>query len=144
MPGLILILALRPVPGRAPPLWVKGTGAGASAAVAAVAVRAGVSLLVPSWTRAKQAGSPRRIRWGLYLLAGAAAAAAIGTWLVLVLLGCGLAELAIRHPHRAGSPGTPGPRAAPRSTPLPLVLAPGAAVRAAGTAAAAGGLAALA
>ncbi len=145
VPGLILILALSALfLAGAPPLWVKGTGAGASAAVAAVAVRAGVSLLVPSWTRAKPAGSPRRIRWALYLLAGGAAAAAIGTWLVLVLLGCGLAELAIRHPHRAGSRGTPGPRAAPRSTPLPLVLAPGAAVRAAGTAAAAGGLAALA
>ncbi len=145
VPGLILILALSALfLAGTPPLWVKGIGAGASAAVAAVAVQAGVSLLVPSWTRAKQAGSPRRIRWALYLLAGGAAAAAIGTWLVLVLLGCGLAELAIRHPHRAGSRGTPGTRAAPRSTPLPLVLAPGAAVRAAGTAAAAGGLAALA
>ena len=77
-------------------------------------------------------------------LAGGAAAAAIGPWLVLVLLGCGLTELAIRHSHRAGSRGEPGTRTAPRITPLPLVMLPGAAVRAAGTAIAAGGLAALA
>jgi chromate transporter len=144
VPGLIAILALSALfLVGTPPLWVKGIGAGAGAAVAAVAVQAGVSLLVPSWSRAKQAGSSRRIRWVAYLLAGAAAAAAIGPWLVLVLLGCGLTELAVRHPHRAGSPGTPIPRAAPRITPLPLVMAPGI-VRAAGTAIAAGGLTALA
>jgi chromate transporter len=80
----------------------------------------------------------------LYLLGGGAAAAAIGPWLVLVLLGCGLTELAVRHPHRTGSRGAPGTRSGPRITPLPLVMVPGAAVRAAGTAAAAGGLAALA
>jgi len=152
VPGLILILALSALfLAGAPPLWVKGAGAGAGAAVAAVAIQAGANLLLPSWTRAKQAGSSRRIRWVLYLLAGGAAAAAIGPWLVLVLLGCGLTELAIRHPHRAGSRGAPGTRSAPRITPLPLVMVPvaamraaGTAVRAAGTAAAAGGLAALA
>jgi chromate transporter len=145
VPGLILILALSALfLAGAPPLWVKGTGAGAGAAVAAVAVQAGANLLLPSWTRARQAGSPRRIRWVLYLLAGGGAAATIGPWLVLVLVGCGLTELAVRHPHRAGSRSTPGTPSAPRITPLPLVVAPGAAVRAAGTAAAAGGLAALA
>jgi len=145
VPGLILILTLSVLfLAGAPPLWVKGIGAGAGAAVAAVAVQAGWNLLLPSWTRAKQAGSPRRVRWALYLLAGGAAAAAIGPWLVLVLLGCGLTELAIRHSHRAGSRGEPGTRTAPRITPLPLVMLPGAAVRAAGTAIAAGGLAALA
>ena len=145
VPGLIVILALSVLfLAGAPPLWVKGIGAGAGAAVAAVAVQAGWNLLRPSWTRAKQAGSPRRIRWALYLLAGGAAAAAIGPWLVLVLLGCGLTELAIRHPRRAGSGDTPGPRSAPRITPLPLVMVPGAAARAAGTTVAAGGLAALA
>src|ERR1017187_8373928 len=103
VPGLILILGLSALfLAGAPPLWVKGIGAGAGAAVAAVAVQAGWSLLLPSWKRAKQAGSSRRVRWALYLLAGGAAAAAIGPWLVLVLLGCGLTELAIRHPRRAG------------------------------------------
>ena len=48
----------------------------------------------PSWKRA--AGS-RRLRWIAYLLAGGAAAATLGPWLVLVLLGCGVIELAIRH-----------------------------------------------
>jgi chromate transporter len=145
VPGLIVILALSVLfLAGAPPLWVRGIGAGAGAAVAAVAVQAGENLLRPSWTRAKQAGTPRRVRWALYLLAGGAAAAAIGPWLVLVLLGCGLTELAIGHPRRAGSPDPPGTRTAPRITPLPLVMVPGAAARAAGTTVAAGGLAALA
>ena len=145
VPGLILILALSALfLAGAPPLWVKGIGAGSGAAVAAVAIQAGANLLLPSWTRAKQAGSPRRVRWVLYLLGGGAAAAAIGPWLVLVLVGCGLTELAVRRPRRAGSRGTPGTRSAPRITPLPLVLVPVAAVRAAGPAAAAGGLAVLA
>jgi chromate transporter len=145
VPGLVVILALSVLfLAGAPPLWVRGIGAGAGAAVAAVAVQAGWNLLRPSWTRAKQAGSPRRIRWALCLLAGGTAAAVIGPWLVLVLLGCGLTELAIRYPPRRGSRDTPGPRPAPRITPLPLIMAPGAAARAAGTAVAAGGLAALA
>jgi chromate transporter len=145
VPGLIVILALSVLfLAGAPPLWVRGIGAGAGAAVAAVAVQAGWNLLLPSWTRAKQAGSPRRIRWALYLLAGGTAAATIGPWLVLVLLGCGLTELAVRHPRRPGSRDTPGPRTGPRKAPLPLIMVPGAAARAAGTAVAAGGLAALA
>src|ERR1035441_8539437 len=85
VPGLILILGLSALfLAGAPPLWVKGIEAGAGAAVAAVAVQAGWSLLLPSWKRAKQAGSSRRVRWALYLLAGGAAAAAIGLWLVAV------------------------------------------------------------
>ena len=96
VPGLICILALSALfLTGTPPLWVKGAGAGASAAVAAVAVQAGWSLLVPSWTRARANGAARRFRWGAYLLAGGAAAATIGPWLVLVLLGCGVTELAI-------------------------------------------------
>ena len=83
----------------------EGAGAGAGAAVAAVAVQAGWSLAVPSWTRARQAGPGRRFRWVAYLLAGGAAAATIGPWLVLVLLGCGLTELAIGQA-LGGSPRT--------------------------------------
>jgi chromate transporter len=143
VPGLIAILALAALfLAGTPPLWVKGTGAGAGAAVAAVAVQAGFSLLMPSWRRARKAGSWRRVRWALYLLAGGGAAAVIGPWLVLVLLGCGLTELAVRHPHRTGPGGTPGPGSAPRVT-LALITVPGVA-RAAGAAVAAGGLAALA
>jgi chromate transporter len=95
LPGLACILALSALfLTGPPPLWVKGAGAGAGAAVAAVAVQAGWTLLGPSWTRAGTAGRARRFRWAAYLLAGGAAAATIGPWLVLVLLGCGAAEQA--------------------------------------------------
>ena len=95
VPGLVCILALSALfLEGTPPLWVKGAGAGAGAAVAAVAVQAW-SLLGPSWTRARRAGPGRRFRWAAYLLAGGAAAATIGPWLVLVLLGSGVTELAV-------------------------------------------------
>jgi chromate transporter len=98
-PGLIAILALSVLfLAGTPPRWVHGAGAGAGAAVAAVAVQAGWSLLMPSW---KRAVGPLRLRWCLYLLAGGAAAATIGPWLVLVLLGCGVTELAVRQRRQA-------------------------------------------
>jgi chromate transporter len=59
--------------------------------VAAVAVQAGSSLVPASWRRA--AAQASRWRWALYLAAGAAAAATLGPWLVLVLLACGAVEL---------------------------------------------------
>jgi chromate transporter len=59
--------------------------------VPAVAVQAGWALLGPSW-RNKAATA----RWACYLAAGLAAAATIGPWLVLVLLGCGAVELLAR------------------------------------------------
>src|SRR4051794_17270944 len=84
-----------------PPLWMRGAGAGAGAAVAAIAVQASWSLVRPSWKRTAGSRS-RQLRWIGYLLAGAAAAATIGPWLVLVLLGCGVAEFAVRdHPRAA-------------------------------------------
>ncbi|HEX6933502.1 MAG TPA: chromate efflux transporter [Streptosporangiaceae bacterium] len=90
VPGLIVILGLAALflAGH-PPLWVLGAGAGAGAAVPAVAVQAGASLVGPSWKRRLHT-----VRWLGYLAAGAVAAATIGVWLVLVLLGCGLIELA--------------------------------------------------
>jgi chromate transporter len=90
-PGLVLILALSVLfLATAPPKWVLGAGAGAGAAVAAVAVQAGASLLPDSWRR-----SSNPLRWAIYLVAGGAAAATVGPWLVLVLLAAGLAELAL-------------------------------------------------
>jgi chromate transporter len=105
VPGLIVILALSVLfLAGSPPLWVRGAGAGAGAAVAAVAVQAGWSLVPPS--RRRMAGSAaRRLRWAAYLLAGGAAAATIGPWLVLVLLACGAAELVIRARPAAGPDG---------------------------------------
>jgi chromate transporter len=90
VPGLVLILALAALFLEGdPPLWVRAAGAGAGAAVAAVAVHAGWSLVPPGWRRA-----PSRRRWALYLLAGAAAAATAGPWLVLLLIACGAVEVA--------------------------------------------------
>jgi chromate transporter len=89
IPGLIVILALSALfLAKSPPLWVLGAGAGAGAAVPAVAINAGTSLMGASWQR-----RGKTIRWLIYLAAGVAAAATIGAWLVLVLLGCGVVEL---------------------------------------------------
>jgi chromate transporter len=104
IPGLVLILALSVLfLAGSPPAWVRGAGAGAGAAIAAVAVQAAWSLTGPSWKRV--AGSRlQRARWAAYVLAGGAAAATIGPWLVLVLLGCGAVELAIRQRREAAGP----------------------------------------
>lgn len=94
LPGLALIIALAAVVLGDAPLWIQGAGAGAGAAVAAVAVHAGRALAGPSWERAGAA--PQRRRWLVYAVAGGSTAALLGPWLVLVLLGCGVAELLIR------------------------------------------------
>ncbi len=104
IPGLIVILALSVLfVASSPPLWVLGAGAGAGAAVPAVAVQAGWSLLGPSRRNRTSA-----VRWLVYLAAGLAAAATIGTWLVLVLLGCGAVELLARYGPRLGREGASG------------------------------------
>ncbi len=91
IPGLVLIILLALLfLGGTPPLWVRGAGAGAGAAVAAVAVRAGLGLVPSSWARAH---STHPLRWAVYGVLGLAAAALLGPWLVLVLLGCGAFEL---------------------------------------------------
>ena len=111
VPGLVVILALAALFLQgSPPTWVTGAGAGAGAAVAAVAVQAGWSLLPDSRRR-----SPSRRRWAAYLAAGAVSAATLGPWLVLVLLGCGLVELALRHLRRQGGIAS--------IVPLPLLTA---------------------
>src|SRR6201999_1667536 len=92
----------------APPRWVLAAGAGAGSAVAAVAVHAGLGLAPASWKRRAST-----IRWVAYGLAGGAAAATIGPWLVLVLLACGMVELLMRG-------GLPSPTAN-NLTPLPFL-----------------------
>jgi chromate transporter len=90
LPGLAAILALAVVfLGGTPEDWVRGAGAGAGAAVAIVAVRAGVGLIPESWRRSRA-----RWRWVAYAALGGVAAATVGPWLVLVLLGCGVIEVA--------------------------------------------------
>jgi chromate transporter len=89
VPGLIVILALAALfLETSPPLWVLGAGAGAGAAVPAVAIHAGAGLTGASWQRRRQT-----VRWLCYLAAGAASAATLGVWLVLVIVGCGVIEL---------------------------------------------------
>jgi len=92
LPGLVAVIALAAIfLAASPPDWILGAGAGAGAAVAAVALQAGASLVPTSWKRAAVKG-----RWAVYLGVGVAAAATVGPWVVLVLLGCGLAEISVR------------------------------------------------
>ena len=99
VPGLVLILGLAAIfLAASPPLWVLGAGAGAGAAVAAVAVHAGAALVPASWAR-----TPAHVRWSMYAIAGGAAAATVGPWLVVVLLGCGAVELALESPGRGNA-----------------------------------------
>ena len=94
VPGLVLVLALSvPFLAGSPPGWLRGAGMGAGAAVAPVAVAAGLSVAIPIWRRTAQAARGPVLA---YALAGGAAAALTGPWLVLVLLACGVAELARR------------------------------------------------
>ncbi len=137
VPGLIIILVLSALfLAGAPPVWVRGVGAGAGGAVAAVAVAAGWALLTPSWKRASardgagvaargaaegsgKRGRAARLRWAVYLLAGGAASPTIGPWLVLVLLGCGGFELALRRRRdHAAAPAFVLPFLAPTLAPL--------------------------
>ncbi len=91
VPGLALILGLAAVLLEgSPPTWVLAAVAGTGAAVAAVAVRAGTSLIPASWARARS-----HVRWLIYALAGGIAAATVGPWLVVVLLACGAIEMGI-------------------------------------------------
>jgi chromate transporter len=114
VPGLLVILALAALfLEGSPPAWIRGAGAGGGAAVAAVAVQAGWSLVPDSRRR-----SPSGIRWAAYLAAGAVSAATVGPWLVLVLLGCGVFEVMLRLVPR-GSAGA-------LAVPFPLLAGAGA------------------
>jgi chromate transporter len=113
VPGLVVILALAALLlGGHPARPVLGAAAGAGAAVAAVAVQAGATLVPASWRRT---GSSRagRYRWVAYAVAGALAAVTVGPWLVLVLLAAGLVEAAARG-HRP-----------PRAAAVPVLLGGG-------------------
>lgn len=95
-PGLIAILGLAAlmISGH-PNRVVLGAAAGAGAAVAAVAVQTGASLVPASWRRTGTTLAGRR-RFVGYLLAGAVATVLVGPWLVTVLLGAGLVEMLAR------------------------------------------------
>ena len=94
-PGLAVIIVLAAIfLASNPPTWIKGAALGAGAAVAPVAVNAALGLIPASWRRAGEARN-RRIRWIVYAALGASAAATVGTFLVLVLLACGVVEVAL-------------------------------------------------
>ena len=134
VPGMVAMVALAAVfLASSPPEWVVGAGAGAGAAVAAVAVHAGASLVPASFRRATDGG---RVRWVVYLVLGALAAATIGPFLVLVLAACGAVEVVWRRTGCAGA--RTGGGAAVHAWPQAVLAA------VAGAGAAAGGLAALA
>ena len=98
VPGMVLILALSALfLATHPPLWVLGSAAGAGAAVPAVALHAAWGLTPSSWRRAGPLRA-EQVRWVVYAVAGAAAAATIGPFLLLVLVACGLVEVTIRRP----------------------------------------------
>ncbi len=105
LPGLIMIIGLSVLfLSGSPPAWLRGAGMGAGAAVAAVAVRAGLGVARPIWRRAVGGERPRVLA---YALAGGIAAALAGPSLVLVLLACGAIELSRQRLAR----GAAGPRA---------------------------------
>jgi len=98
VPGLLLTLAIAAVALQSdPPAWVRAFGAGAAAAVVAVVAQAGLQLVRSSLAGRTGAELARAV---LYGLAGATATALVGAWVVLVLLACGLIELAIRRSAR--------------------------------------------
>jgi chromate transporter len=101
VPAVALMLLLSPVfLAHAPPLWVRGAGAGGGAAVAAVAVQAARGLIGPSWQSVRASHKPRQLRWAFYIIISAVSAATIGPYLVIVLFGCGAVEVLATRPPR--------------------------------------------
>jgi chromate transporter len=99
LPGLIAIVILSYffLDSNAPG-WIIGAGLGAGAAIPAIALSAGWSLVSPS--RARCANSKR---WYAYLILGVVAVLTLGSWAVLAIILCGLIELAIRHKNMSPS-----------------------------------------
>jgi chromate transporter len=100
VPGLTLILLLSTVLlASHPPLWILDAAVGAGAVVPAVALAAASSLFPTSWSRIGTTRAERG-RWLAYAGLGCAAAVAIGPFLVLVLIACGVTEIVIRREAR--------------------------------------------
>lgn len=92
LPGLVAIIFLASVfLSAATPELVLAAGAGASSALAVVALHSGYSLIPTSWARTQS-----RPRWALYVVAGTSAAIVFGSWVVVVLVMCGVVELSVR------------------------------------------------
>lgn len=113
LPGLAIILALSALfLAHHPALWVLGAAAGAGAAVPAVALHASWQLVPSSRERVGPTRSAK-VRWTIYAAAGGVGAAAIGPYLVVVLIVAGLVEMTIRREGRRASNG-------PRNALIPI------------------------
>ena len=113
IPGLIIIVALSILfLADHPPLWVQGAAAGAGAAVPAVALAAALGLAPASWARIGAAVA-QKARWLIYAGLAVLTVATVGTYVVIVLVACGMAEILARH-------AVPGSWTRSR----PLVIAP--------------------
>jgi len=96
VPGLVLIIALSALfLARHPPGWILGAAAGAGAAVPAVALQAASALARGSLRRMGNR-PPERVRWITYALGGAVIGSLEGSYLVPMLIGCGLVEVLVR------------------------------------------------
>jgi chromate transporter len=94
LPGLAIVIVLSSLFLKsAPPIWIAGAGAGAGAGVAAVAIHAALGLIPASWRRSTDTS---HVRWVAYAMIGLVAAATVGTYLVAVLLICGITEVTLR------------------------------------------------
>jgi len=119
LPGLAIIIGLSALfLEHDPPLWILGAAAGAGAAVPAVALHAASRLVGPSRQRIGARRSAH-LRWFAYAVLGAASAALLGTYVVVVLLGCGLIEIFVRSRLNAA----PGALAAAPTALHPLAVA---------------------
>jgi chromate transporter len=97
LPGLVAIVLLSVLfLAASPPTWVRGAGAGAGAAVPAVALLAATRLAPPSW-RQREA---RRLFWALAFAAGAVGTVTAGAGIVIVLLAAGFAGVAAQRAAR--------------------------------------------
>jgi chromate transporter len=107
VPGLIIIIGLSALfLEHDPPLWILGAAAGAGAAVPAVALHAASRLVRASRERiGRERSAP--YRWFFYAVLGAVSAALIGSYLVVVLLACGLIEVFVRS-HQSSAPSALG------------------------------------
>ena len=117
LPGLAAVIALSALfLASGAPLWVRAAGAGAGAAVPAVAFNAGATLVPAS----RQRGRGHARLWPAAFAAGAAGARLLGPVLVLVLLAAGLVGVLVSRDAGEGRLAAIGPAIAGKSALAPL------------------------
>ena len=112
LPGLVVVIALSALfLASGAPLWVRAAGAGAGAAVPAVAFNAGATLVPDSWRR----GRAHRLLWCTAFTAGVAGALLLGPELVFVLLAAGFVGVLVTRGVGGGRLAAIGPGMAGKS-----------------------------